>query len=121
MQALANYCSALQQQNYTTAYSYLGSTLQSKVSQTTFSQQAALHEQVDGAVTACAITGFGSGNNDTTSKLVVSITRSTLGQVSGAISLDLESGSWKLTSIDSTLEGSDLGGLAGDSEVLRVS
>ena len=111
LQALANYCGALQQQNYTMAYSYLGSTLQSKVSQTTFSQQAALHKQVDGAVTACAITGFGSGNNDATTKLVVSISRSTLGQVSGAISLDLESGSWKLTSIDSTLEGSDLGGL----------
>jgi hypothetical protein len=111
LQAVASYCGALQQKDYTTAYSYLGSTLQSQVSQTAFSQQAALHEQVDGAVTGCTITGFGSGNNDTTTNLVVSITRSTLGQVSGALSLDLESGSWKITSVASTLEGTDIGGI----------
>jgi hypothetical protein len=108
---VAGYCSALQQQNYTTAYSYLGSSLQSQVSQSAFSQQASLHEQIDGAVTGCAITGFGSGNSDTTTSLVVSISRGTLGLVSGAVSLDLESGSWKISSIDSKLAGSDLGGL----------
>jgi hypothetical protein len=111
LQTLASYCGALQQQDYATAYAYLNSTLQSQVSQSTFSKQAALHDQVDGAVTGCAITGFGSGNNDTTTKLVVSITRGRLGQVSGALSLDLESGSWKISSIASKLQGSDLSGL----------
>ena len=41
----------------------------------------------------------------------MSITRSTLGAVTGKASLDLEGGAWKISSIDTALEGSDLGGL----------
>jgi hypothetical protein len=111
LQTVAAFCTALQNSDYSGAYAYLGSTVQSQISESTFAQQGSLHQQVDGTVTACSIVGFGQGNPDTSTSLNVSITRSTLGTVTGQASLDLEGGSWKISSLDTTLEGSDLGGL----------
>jgi hypothetical protein len=111
LQTAAGFCAALQQQNYTTAYSFFGASLQSAITQSDFAAQGALHDQIDGTVTACSITGFGQGNNDSTSNLNVSITRSKIGQKSGQASLDVESGSWKINVLDSALEGSDVGGV----------
>jgi hypothetical protein len=111
LQTVQNFCAALQSGNYSGAYADLGSTLQSQVSASTFAQDGSLHQQIDGAVTGCSIAGFGPGNSDTSTKLLVSVTRSTLGTVQGQASLDVESGAWKISSLDTTLEGSDLGGL----------
>ena len=111
LQAVQGFCTALQNGNFSGAYSYLGSALQSQISESTFAQQGSLHQQVDGTVTGCAIVGFGQGNSDTATNLTVSITRTTLGTVQGKATLDLEGGAWKISSIDTAVEGSDLGGL----------
>jgi hypothetical protein len=111
LQTLASFCSALQNGDYSGAYSFLGSTVQSQISESTFAQQGSLHQQVDGQITGCSIVGFGQGNSDTATNLSVSITRSTLGTVTGQASLDLEGSAWKISSLDTALEGSDLGAL----------
>jgi hypothetical protein len=111
LQTVQSFCTSLQNGDYSGAYSVLGSTLQSQVSESTFAQDGSLHQQIDGPVTGCSIVGFGQGNTDISTNLSVSITRSTLGTVIGQTSLDMEGGTWKISSINTALEGSDLGGL----------
>jgi hypothetical protein len=111
LQTAAGFCAALQKQDYTTAYTFFGSALQAKISQSNFVSQGSLHDQVDGLVTACDIAGVGQNNSDSTTNLTVSITRSKLGQKLGQATLDVESTSWKFSSLDSGLQGSDLGGV----------
>ena len=112
LQAAAGFCAALQQKDYATAYSFFGSALQAQIKQSDFVAQGALHDQIDGPVTACGITAFGQGNSDSTTTMTVSITRSTLGQKTGQATLDVEGGAWKFSALDPALQGSDLGGLA---------
>jgi hypothetical protein len=111
LQTAAGFCGALQRQDYTTAYSFFGSSLQAQITQGDFVSQGSLHDQIDGLVTSCGITGLGQGNNDTTTNLTVSITRSKLGQKTGQASLDVEANTWKFSSLDSGLQGSDVGGV----------
>jgi hypothetical protein len=111
LQTATGFCAALQRQDYTTAYSFFGATLQSQITQSDFVSQGALHEQIDGTVTVCGVSGLGQGNNDATTNLTVSITRSKLGQKTGQASLDVEASVWKFSSLDSGLQGSDVGGV----------
>src|SRR5262249_26126847 len=111
LQTAAGFCAALQRQDYTTAYSFFGSSLQSQITQSDFVSQGALHDQIDGMVTACSIAALGQGNNDATTNLNVTVTRSKLGQKTGQASLGVESGSWKINVIDPALEGSNVGGV----------
>jgi hypothetical protein len=111
LQTAAGFCAAVQRQDYTTAYSFFGASLQSQITQSDFVSQGSLHDQIDGLVTACGVTGLGQGNNDTTTNLTVSIMRSKLGQKTGQASLDVEASAWKFSSLDTGLQGSDVGGV----------
>ena len=108
LQTLGAYCAALETQNYTTAYGFLGSTLTSQAPQALFTAAEQLQDQVDGKVTGCAISAISASNTDTSTTVTASITRSTLGARSGNITLDGTGGTWKISKVDDALQGSDL-------------
>jgi hypothetical protein len=105
------FCAAMQGQAYTTAYSLLGVAAQATVSQTTFVQGAQAHDQIDGTITGCTLVGLGNGNGDSTASLMVTLTRAKLGARTGTVSLDVESGAWKIAALSLELQGTDLGPL----------
>jgi hypothetical protein len=105
------FCTAMQSQDYATAYGLLGSSAQALVTQAQFNGQAQLHDQIDGTVSSCGLVGLGQGNSDTSATLVAQITRSKLGQKQGGVALDIEGGTWKIAMIDPALQGTDLGPL----------
>lgn len=109
--ATGAYCQALQSQNYTAAYGMLGSAVTGTLTQAVFVSQAKLHDQLDGTVSACDLVGLGTGNSDTNASLTASIARTKLGQKQGQLSLDVEGGAWKISTIGTSLQGTDLGAL----------
>lgn len=112
LQTLGAYCAAMQTQNYSAAYGFLGSALQTQaVSADTFAALEKLQDQVDGKVTACAVTAISAGNTDTSTTVTASVTRSTLGAKTGNMTLEATNGTWKLTKVDDALQGTDLGPL----------
>src|SRR5262249_25426068 len=106
------FCAALQAHDYPTAYGFVGSSLSAQGSQTEFTTAAAAWDQIDGAVTGCALTGLGSDNSDTAATLNVGVTRAKAGARSGTIGLAVEGGAWKISQLDSSLLGPDLAPLA---------
>jgi hypothetical protein len=108
LQTVQGFCAAMISKNYTSAYSYLGSALTSQSSTALFTSATGLWDLVDGPVTACNLTTIATSNTDTATTLGASVTRSTRGAQSGSISLDVEGGSWKISSIDQSLLGTDL-------------
>jgi len=111
LQALNAFCTDLASQNYTAAFALLGGSLTTGATSDAFAAVQQLHDQIDGKVTACALTGVGSGNSDTAANVTVSVTRSTLGAKTGAITLDGTGGAWKITAIADAVQGSDVGPL----------
>jgi hypothetical protein len=109
--AASAFCTALQTQDYATAYGVLGSSQTDQVTQQVFAQQAQLHDQIDGKVTACALTSIAAGADDTKASLGVSITRAKLGIRQGTVNFDVENSAWKIGIFDQSLLGSDLGPL----------
>ncbi len=109
--AAGTFCAALQSQNYASAYQLLGSLIQSNLKQTDFVAGAQIHDQIDGTVTACGLAAIGQGNTDTNTNITVSITRTKLGEKQGNVSLDTESGAWKVAAVAPALLGSDIGPL----------
>ena len=107
----AAFCAALQGQAYTTAYALLDTAAQAMVTQDAFVQAAQAHDQIDGTITACQLVALGSGNTDAYTSLMVSITRATLGQRTGTLTLDVQGGAWKIATISQQLQGTDLGPL----------
>jgi hypothetical protein len=107
--AAGTFCAALQSQNYTAAYQLLGTLPQAAIKQADFVLGAQIHDQVDGPVTACALVSLGQGNTDTSASLIVNITRTKLGAKQGNVSLDVESGAWKVAGVAPVLLGSDIG------------
>ena len=108
LQTAGAFCADLQAQNYTAAYSLLGSTAQSQVKQTDFTAGLQLTDLINGPVSACSLVSLGSGNTDSSASLTVSLTRSKLGQKQGTVSLDVEGGTWKVGDVASSLNGTDL-------------
>jgi len=107
--ALDAFCAALKGQSYTAAYGLLGSTLQSALKPDDFAAQAQIHDQLDGAVTSCALDAVTPGpNSDTAAAMRVAIARSKLGAAAGTVGLAVEGGGWKVTQISTPLQGSDL-------------
>ncbi|HEX6817777.1 MAG TPA: hypothetical protein VF120_05335 [Ktedonobacterales bacterium] len=112
LQTLGSYCAAMESQNYSTAYGFLGGTLASDAgSADIFAEIAQLQDQVDGKVTGCAITAIPAGNTDTSTTVTATLTRSTLGAKSGNITLTATNGTWKITQVADALQGTDLGPL----------
>ena len=108
VQAVEAYCAALQGQHYDTAYALLDSTQQGAETQSAYTSDAKLHDQIDGKVSACALKTVAAGNTDTDASVVLTVTRAKLGQSSGALKLTSGGAQWKITSIDQAVQGTNL-------------
>jgi hypothetical protein len=111
LEAVVVFCAVMQHQEYLVAYSLLGSGAQGKVTEGEFEQAAKTHDQIDGQITTCTLDRLGASNTDSSASLVVSVTRTKLNDRTGAMTLDVEGGAWKVATIDQALLGSDLGPL----------
>jgi hypothetical protein len=111
IQATNSFCAALQSQAYSAAYTVLGKPQTASLKQADYSQQGQWHDQVDGPVSVCQIMSVNMGNSDALASLSVAMTRSKLGKKQDVVSLDVESGAWKINAIGTKLQGTDVGGL----------
>lgn len=111
---LGAFCAAMQSQNYTTAYGLLSSAFQPATTQDQFVQAAQAHDAIDGSVSACALASVGTSNSDTSASVTASITRAKLGARSGTVTLGVEGSAWKISSIASSMQGTDLAALLVD-------
>jgi hypothetical protein len=91
------YYSAIKTQDYSTAYSYLGSRLQTEYSQQTFTQAALQQDAVAGKVSS-----FGMTNIPTGDPAYVTLTVTRTNGISYDVHLELrqEGGAWKVTALD---------------------
>ncbi len=112
LQALVSmdaYCAALQSQHYDAAYALLGKGQQAKQKAADFTQDAQWHDQIDGTISACQVTGIGAGNDASTVTLTVSATRGKSAAHQGPVELGLEDSDWKIHTAGPEAQGSDLG------------
>ncbi len=112
MQALVSmdaYCAALQSQRYDAAYALLGKGRQAKQKAADYTQDAQWHDQIDGTISACQVTGIGTGNDASTVTLTVSAARGKAAAQKGPVELGLEDSDWKIHTGGPEAQGSDLG------------
>ncbi|MGZ6363244.1 MAG: hypothetical protein ACXWP0_16340, partial [Ktedonobacterales bacterium] len=109
--AAQTFCRDLQTKQYDAAYHMLSSTYQAKTSQARFVEEAGLHDQVDGAAAACAIVR----SNAPTGFTLQLVDGATLGMritrhkpLDGDITVLKEGTSWKVDSIATSLQGTEL-------------
>jgi hypothetical protein len=112
VQAVEDYCTALKGQKYDAAYALLDSAQQSAQKQDAYTSDAKLRDQIDGTVSACALDAVATDNTDTAASVTLSITRAKLGQNSGKLALSRSGSQWKITSMDETIQGTNLQPLA---------
>ncbi|MGE5335417.1 MAG: hypothetical protein ACM3N4_12000 [Nitrososphaerota archaeon] len=108
LQAAGGFCAAMQSQDYATAYGLLDSAQQGLVSQADFVASGTLHDQIDGAVSKCALAKVPQGNTDQLTHLTIDLTRSKLGDRTGDVTLKSDGSAWKIDATDAALNGSDL-------------
>ncbi|HEV2238780.1 MAG TPA: proline-rich domain-containing protein [Ktedonobacterales bacterium] len=108
LKAAGAFCAALQTQNYTGVYALLSSTEQQQAPAEAFATVLGLNDTIDGKVTACSLTGFTISGSDSDATLNVSFTRATLGVLTGAMKLKVESGAWKVDNLADSLGGTDV-------------
>lgn len=111
VQAANTFCTAMQSQAYSAAYAVLGKSQTAKLKESDYAQQGQWHDQVDGQVSICQVVGVSTSNSDTLASFSVSMTRSKLGKKQDTVSLDVENGAWKITTIGAQLQGTDIGGI----------
>ncbi|HEV2461965.1 MAG TPA: hypothetical protein VGS80_26725, partial [Ktedonobacterales bacterium] len=112
--AAVQFCDALRNANYVTAYAMFSSGLQAQYQQTEFAQGAQMLDTLEGHVTACKqATGNAYSYTLFASTATVQsvITRGTAGDLKGALRLKDEGGTWKVDGIDTALLGANLGAL----------
>ncbi|HEY7835454.1 MAG TPA: hypothetical protein VIG30_17895 [Ktedonobacterales bacterium] len=107
--AAATFCAALQSQDYTSAFGLLASA--GGQTQQVFTQAAQTHDQIDGLVTACGPVSLGQFQSAAGSSLTLSVTRAKLAARKGTVTLADATNSWRITTLDSTILGTDLGPL----------
>jgi hypothetical protein len=105
------YCQALQAQDYAAAYALLAGEARDGANAAQFKSLAQTQDQVDGKVTGCALVELGSTNNDATAELRIAVTRVRLGKRQGLLGLSSTSGTWKIDSVDASLQGTNLAAL----------
>jgi hypothetical protein len=110
------FCNDLKTQDYTSAYGLLGSSLQSQYTSDQFTQGSQILDTVEGPVTACK---EAAGSNSYSYSLGASsatlsavITRAKQGDLTGTLHLASQNGAWKVSTIDTSLLGVNLGALA---------
>lgn len=109
--AAQSFCRDVQAKQYTAAYQMLSSTYQAKRSQAQFVEEAGLHDQVDGPVAACAVLQSSAPQGYTlrlidSATLALRITRHK--PLDGSIRVIKEGSDWKVDSIATALQGTDL-------------
>jgi hypothetical protein len=109
IQAVRDFCAALQRQDYAGTYALLDSALQGTYAQDAFTQLMQDHDGIDGTVSACGLVGIGAGNSDASAQVTASITRAKLGERDGTIALTANGGVWKISGVAQPLQGTDLG------------
>lgn len=112
LQALVSmdaYCAAQQSQSYDTAYAMLGKGQQAKQKKADYTQDAQWRDQIDGTISACQVTGIGTGNDASKANLTVSVTRGKSAAHKGTVALGVEDAAWKLAAAGPETQGSDLG------------
>jgi hypothetical protein len=108
LQAAGAFCAAMQGHDYTAAYTLLDSAQQGLVNKDDFVASGALHDQIDGTVTKCALAKVPQGNTDQLTHLTIDLTRAHLGDRTGSITLKVEGSAWKVDATEATLNGTDL-------------
>lgn len=109
---LAQYCSDLTGQKYANAYTLLSSGAQATTNATQWTQDAQVHDQIDGAVKTCSASQVSSGPLTFASagaSATLKITRTKA--ASGLVVLAHQVNGWKIDKFDSHLQGTDLGPL----------
>src|SRR5690242_12073545 len=113
--AALKFCNDLKSQSYDSAYSGLSSDLQARFSKTSFSAGVASLDTAEGKVTNCqqaqgnGVYSFSLGAS--TATVGAQLTRATQGNMTGALHLKNQNGSWKVDSIDTSLLGVNIGAL----------
>lgn len=110
LEATSSFCTALQSKDYSTAFAAFATPPTSLKSATDLKESGALWDQIDGSITTCSVTSLGSTNDDTTANLNISVSRTKSGAHTSALSLTANGGTWKISSLDAGVFGSDLGG-----------
>lgn len=111
-QVLAQYCSALTHQKYADAYTLLSSGVHSQASAAQWTQDAQVHDQIDGAAKSCTASQVSSGpltfaSAGASATLTIARTKTATGVVVLAHQVD----GWKVDKFDVHLQGTDLGPL----------
>jgi hypothetical protein len=109
--AANNLCSALQSQRYSDAYTALDDGLRGGLSAADFEQVSQWSDLIDGTINSCAPVTVDSSGGESAATMAFSVTRAKLGRLRGDIALVNANGVWKVKSVASTLQGTDLGAL----------
>ncbi len=113
--AALKFCDDLKTQSFDSAYSGLSSDLQARFSKSSFSAGVASLDTAEGRAQGCQQT---QGSNTyvyslgaSTATVGAQMTRATQGNMTGALHLKNQNGSWKIDSIDTSLLGVNIGAL----------
>ncbi|MGH9638345.1 MAG: nuclear transport factor 2 family protein, partial [Candidatus Angelobacter sp.] len=124
MDTATTFCNDLRAQKYTDAYSLLSSGYQAQITGKDFTAFSQVHDQLDGKVRQCGLAGlqnnagFNLNLNPQSASFNAQITRNR--SYTGEVSLVNQNGSWKIDSVDDSLQGSDVGGLATGSQFCQA-
>lgn len=105
---VTKYCIALQGQDYTGLFALLDSKALAGATAATFAQVSQWHDIVDGQVQSCAVTHLGQGDSEAAASVTLSVNRQKLGAKQGALTLDIERGAWKVSGVDTRLQGTNV-------------
>ncbi len=110
------YCDDLKSLDFGNAYLKLGSqahtTIPGATTQLDFTLSQILHYVVDGQITSCDVTSIVPGNSNTATSLGMRITRANADTAEmGNIGLAATKNTWLIDTIDSGLQGTDIGPL----------
>jgi hypothetical protein len=109
--AANNFCAELQAQRYTDTYMALTDDLRGDLTSADYEQMSQWSDLIDGTVSSCAPVTVDSSAGESAAKMSFSITRAKLKKRVGDIALVNANGVWKVKSIASELQGTDLGAL----------
>ena len=113
--AALKFCNDLKSQSYDSAYSGLSSDLQARFSKSSFSAGVASLDTAEGKVTGCQQAqgngGYSYSIGASSATVGAQLTRATQGNMTGALHLKNQNGSWKIDSIDTSLLGVNIGAL----------
>ena len=124
MDTATTFCNDLRAQKYTDAYSLLSSGYQAQITGKDFTAFNQVHDQLDGKVRQCGLAGlqnnagFNLNLNPQSASFNAQITRNR--SYTGEVSLVKQNGSWKIDSVDDSLQGSDVGGLTTGSQFCQA-